>query len=226
MAREKSLRDGNGRSARLARWLDQKPTSETVDQLVLELKTSEGEWARLQVWPRALAFPTLAHEIDATVQDAANEQGQYITARCAWFDTAAGAYWTEHQLRVHPEDMAGQQAFDGSGQSQSILMQRHQERALGMGLNTINVAMVSMREAMELSRDTATQAQTENLELRARVTELEAENARLGGLLEQALAAAETAQAENAQADEQGNVIKLITKAMSAPGSSDLAPAK
>jgi hypothetical protein len=223
---EKTLRDGNGRAARLARWLDQKPALESVDQLVLELKTSDGEWARLQVWPRNNVSQFLATDIDATVQDAANEQGQYITARCAWFDSSAESYWTEHQLRVHPEGMGEQQAFDGTAQSQAILMQRHQERALGMGLNTVNLALQAMREAMELSRDTATQAQSELLALRERNAELEGENARLAGMLDQALTAAETARAEREEESEQSNVIRLIQNAITTPAPSAITPGK
>jgi hypothetical protein len=223
---DRSLRDGNGRVARLARWLDQQPSLSSVDTLLLELKDSEGEWSRLQVWPRSNVSQFLATEIDATVQDAANEQGAYLTARCAWFDTAAGAYWTEHQLRVHPEGMGDQQAFDGTAQSQAILMQRHQERALGMGLNTVNLALQSMREAMELSSSTATQAQSENLSLRERVAELEQENARLNGMLESAIAAAESAAAEASESDEQSNVIKLIQKAIAPPAPTAIAPGK
>ena len=115
---------------------------------------------------------------------------------------------------MHPEDMEGQQAFDGTPNSQSILLQRHQERVLQMGHGYTNTAMQAMREAMSLAQATATQAQSENLRLRERCNQLEEENAKLTGMLDQALGAAEAAEKEAAEESETGKVIQLIKSAM------------
>jgi DNA-binding transcriptional MerR regulator len=180
---------------------------------VLEHK-HEGDWQRLQVWPRSEVNQTLATNIDATVTELANELGAYVTARCAWFDSDKQTYWTEHALRVQPEDMEGFQAFSGDNTSQAIQMQRHQERVLGMGLSNINSAMQCLRESNQLVGEQARQAQSENLRLRERVAELEQENARLSGMLEQALAAAENAEAQAGDSSHEKQVLQLVTTAL------------
>ena len=55
--------DGNGRTARLARWLRELPRRKEVDTLVLEMKSEDG-WQRVQSWDRADAGMHLALPID------------------------------------------------------------------------------------------------------------------------------------------------------------------
>ena len=215
-----SLRDGNGRVARLARWLAQPPSSEKVDALVLEVK-EDGEWKRLQIWKREEVQQQLATLIDGTVTDLANELGQYLTARVVWMETATGAYWTEHALRVQPEDMEGSQAFDGTAQSIAIQNQRHQERTAGAAHALIASISITLRETNAQLRDTNQILSTENARLREdlyesreRISELEQENARLAGMLEQAVDTAEAAGKKTAEDDKTGQVLQLVTAAM------------
>ena len=214
---ERTLRDGNGRVARLARWLEQPPASATVDLLVLELRTPEGEWSRLQMWSRDQVSQTLAYSIDETIQDHANEVGTYTTARVAWFDSKRETYWTEQQLRVHPESMGeGMQAFDGTNQSQAIQLQRHQERVLGMGQGMQRESMQCMRETMQFNREIAANAQRENIELRTRVAELEGDLARMTAIADEAVRRAEQAEESSEASDDKKQVFQLIQGAIGA----------
>lgn len=220
MPKERSLRDGNGRVARLARWLSQQPASLATDTLVLEYK-EDSEWKRLQMWPRSEVAQQLAQQIDNTVTELANELGAYLTARVVWFDSKAQTYWTEHALRVQPEDMEGLQAFDGSAQSMAIQNQRHQEKMHTTGMGLLTQAALALRETNAQLLDSNRILGTENTRLREdlyttreRVAELEQENARLTGMFEQAVDTAEAAGAKSAEEDKTGQVLHLITTAM------------
>jgi hypothetical protein len=207
------LRDGNGRVARLARWLAQCPTSAGVDLLVLEHK-QEGEWQRLQVWPRSEAQAALAQMIDSTIVELANELGAYVTARCAWFDSARQVYWTEHALRVQPEDLDVSQAFSGDQTSIAIQNQRHQERVVSVHLGGFADAMRALRESSADMRAMKDQAVAECVAVREENAQLRAENLKLETMLEKALLAAENAENDNGGDSQQKQVLQLVTTAL------------
>lgn len=221
--RDRSLRDGNGRTARLARWLAQSPTSPSVDTLVLESR-QEGEWQRLQCWPIDRVSQLLASEIDELVVSLANELGAYVQARVAWWSSSTSSYWTEHALRVQPEDMGQMvQAFSGDQTSIAIQNQRHQEHMAGAWLRAVDASLGGLKQSSEDLRLVNSQVQSENLRLREElqeasrlITEQASEIARLTSDLEQAIAQVEeAAQAGGAKATAQHEqVIGLITTAL------------
>jgi hypothetical protein len=218
--KEKTLRDGNGRVARLARWLQQLPASEAVDALILEHK-EEGEWKRMQVWTRAEVNQQLATGIDSAITELANELGAYLTARVVWFDTTHGVYWTEHALRVQPEDMEGMQAFGGDAGSIAIQNQRHQERVVNMHLGMFGSSMNALKETNAALLESSRMTAAENLRLRedlyaarSQIAELEQEHGRLQNMLDEALSAAEKSTEKAEQAESTGDIIKMITSAV------------
>lgn len=218
----RTLRNGDGRVARLAKWLDTQPHSRTVDLLCLEVRT-DNEWSRLQTWPRDVVTAAVADDVDVLVQSHANECGAFLTARVAWFDTQAGSYWTSHPLRVTPDvptdalDPAGvavAQSFSGDAQSATIQTQRHLElmvrthvggfaaaqRALELSVSSLSQANEDLRSANEALRE-------ENFSLRAALLEAEAQR---DAALERAEQFAEEAQVS----DKQSNIITLATTAL------------
>jgi hypothetical protein len=219
MAKEKTLRDGNGRVARLARWLSEAPASASVDVLVLEHK-AEGEWLRLQMWPRASVNAGLAAIIDTAITELANELGAYVTARVVWMDSEKQAYWTEHALRVQPEDMDGQQAFDGTASSMAIQNQRHQERVFATNISLIGTSMAALREVngdlREANRITAAENHRLREELRAaqqKVELLTGEVSRLQTIADEALSQAESAAEKKQDESQSAQIVQLITAA-------------
>lgn len=217
---DRSLRDGNGRAARLARWLEQLPANPKITHLALEWK-SEGEWVRVQLWPRGEVTPLMAVPIDAAVTELANELGQYLTARVVWLEPEASMYWTEHALRVHPEDMEGQQAFDGSAGNVAIQTQRALERMLGQAANSQQQANTSLREgnAQLLESNRILGGENNRLredlyKLRDALVEKDEEIARLSALLERACEAAELAAQRGREDDHTGQVLQLVGKAL------------
>jgi len=218
-----SLRDGNGRAARLARWLEQKPSAPEIDHLAFEWK-NDGEWVRVQLWRRDEVSPALAGPIDAAACELANELGQYLTARVVWCDPKSGAYWTEHALRVQPEDFDGEQAFDGSTANVAIQTQRALERMLSMAGGSQMQANTCLREANGQLLESNRMLGGENTRLREdlyasreRVGELEQEVARREQLLERAIEAAELAEQRGKDDTQTGQVLQLVQRALSQP---------
>jgi hypothetical protein len=185
-----SLLDGNGRTARLARWLRELPKRTQVDVLVLEVKSDDG-WNRVQCWDRKEVGQHLALAIDAAVTDLANEVGAFVTAKVAWWDSAAGTYWTEHALRAQPEGMQGQQAFSGDAQSAAIQTQRGLERVMSAYMGGIETSQAMLRDSASIAQENFRASQTELMLLREKVAQLELENGQLAAQLEEALSAAE-----------------------------------
>ena len=217
----KSLRDGNGRTARLARWLAGSPP-DAFDTLMLESRES-GEWSRIQCWPRSHVGQGLAVEIDAIVQDAANELGAYLQARVAWYSSERESYWTEHALRVHPEDMGElEQAFSGDPQSATIQTQRHLERREA-AQSAMSMQLFSTLSSQNEMLQSQSQAQFEEIgalrrelgDVKRRCNDLEAENTRLMTIADEALTKAEAAE-QNAGSEEQSPVMQMVTQALMA----------
>lgn len=216
MGQPKTLRDGNGRVPRLARWLAQSPP-EAFDTLMLESRES-GEWSRIQCWPRAQVGQGLAIEIDAIVSDAANELGAYLHARVAWYSSERESYWTEHALRVQPDDMGDlPQAFAGDAQSATIQTQRHLERreaqqsAMGMQLFATLASQNELLQGQSQSQYEEIGALRRELsDARRRVNDLEAENSRLMTIADEALTKAEQAEQQTG-GEEQSPVVKMVT---------------
>lgn len=214
------LLDGNGRVARLARWLRDKPAGEGVDLLVLEVRGEDG-YERAQSWPRASVTMALAAVIDAAVVDQANEQGAFLSARVVWWDSAKGIAWATFALRVQPEGMQGQQAFAGDGASINIQYQRNLERMSALHMQAIGETVAMHRDAADDTRERARRAEREADDLRARLNESERariELERKVSELEDDLAAAmelaeeQTKHVEVAkkEADENGSLTKML----------------
>lgn len=214
------LFSGNGRVARLARWLREAPVRREVDQLVLEIKGEDG-YERIQSWPRESVSSALAVTIDAMVTDAANELGSYLSARVSWWDSERGAAWSTFALRVQPDGMAGQQAFSGEGTSVTIQLQRNLERSIAMHLSGIGEGVALARDQAQDARERARRAEYECDRLRERVNALEDEKAALVAKLretEDDLAAAmELAEETTAKVEESrkesessGALLKLV----------------
>lgn len=144
-----TLRDGNGRSARLARWLMKPPVSEAADTLLLEHK-QDGEWTRLLMWPREEVSPVLSVAIDEAITELANELGAYLTARVVWWSMDKDQYFTGHDLRVQPEGLDQQQAFSGDPQSANIQTQRHLENSHSLSMSALQLSMASLERTNKL----------------------------------------------------------------------------
>jgi hypothetical protein len=203
--------DGNGRTARLARWLRETPRRKQVDTLALELKSEDG-WARVQSWDRTDVGMHLALPIDAHVTDLANELGAYVTCRLSWLESATGATWTEHALRCQPEGIAQGQAFGGDAQSVAVQTQRALDRLVGAFMGGIETSTRLSERAAEIATSNYEGAQAELSLLRERVVTLEREKAEVEMQLEEALSAAERLSAESQQGAQQSQVTGLITQ--------------
>lgn len=207
------LLDGNGRTARLARWLREVPKRKELDTLVLEMKSDDG-WQRMQCWDRAEAGMHLALAIDAAVTDLANECGAFVTCQVAWLDSKSGQYWTAHALRAQPEGMGGQQAFAGDAQSAAIQTQRGLERLVGAYMGGIETSQRMCERSAEIAQSAYEGAQNELMTLRERVQALERENAELSSQLEAAIDAGERLEAQKAQGDQQSQAMGLFQQLM------------
>jgi hypothetical protein len=203
--------DGNGRTARLARWLRDLPKRPQVDTLVLELKSEEG-WARVQSWDRRDTGMHLSLPIDAHVTDLANELGAYVSCRLSWIESATGNTWTEHALRAQPEGMASGQAFSGDAQSAAVQTQRALERLVGAFMGGIETSTRLSERAAEIAASNYEGAQADLALLRERVVSLEREKSEVELQLEEALSAAERISAESQQQGQQQQVTGLITQ--------------
>lgn len=223
--------DGNGRIARLARWLRDKPAKETCEQLSLEVKGEDG-YERVQSWPRASVSMALATVIDAMVIDIANEQGSYLQARAVWLDAERGSPWSTFPLRVHPDPMPGQasaaQAFTGEGPNVTIQLQRQLSQVTALHLGGIQETFAQVRDSSEDTRERARRAEQEADRLRERVNVLEAENLALARenaeLRDDLTAAMELAEEQSAEAikakkekSENGDLMQLAGKFLGLP---------
>lgn len=180
--------DGNGRTARLARWLRELPKRKEVDTLVLELKTEDG-WQRVQSWDRADAGMHLALPIDSAVTDLANEIGAYSSFKIAWYESKSGAYWTEHALRAQPDGLTAAQSFSGDAQSAAIQTQRALERLVGQFMGGLETASTHLQRQADntqqlyehtlgeltLARERIARLERQVVELEAQVSEVEAQ---------------------------------------------------
>lgn len=211
-----SIRHGSMRTARLARWLDKLPASPTVDTLLLEVR-SEGEWSRLQAWERSDVSAQLADTINETIQEYANEQGSFTTARVAWWDEKLEKYWTTYDLRVPPEmgdGSDGGQAFSGDVQSTNIQTQRHLEFMMRQHVGGVAVAMQALRQTTETSNARVVELLEEVMQLRHDNLELKEQLLKTEAALEAALERAESISAEAEENEQQSNVVALVTKAL------------
>lgn len=216
-AAHRSLRDGNGRVARLARWLSSEPCA-GADLLRLETR-NDGEWECVQAWPRDAVGQHLAADIDALMCELANELGAYVVGRVAWFQSETATYWTSHALRVQPEDLGAMaQAFSGDATSQAIQLQRHQETVFSLNMQTAVRHHATLERMNELQHVQLERLSLENAKLREelwasqrRVVELETDAARAIAMAEDALSQAERVQkdAEEEKSDE-SPMIKMV----------------
>lgn len=207
--------DGNGRTARLARWLREMPKRAQVDTLVLETKSEDG-WTRVQSWERAEVGMHLALTIDALVTDMANEVGAYLTAKLVWVDSKTGEAWTEHALRAQPEGLQVGQAFAGGVQDVAIQTQRALERLVSAFMGGIETSTQSSARAAEIASSNFESAQAELQLARERIMQLEREKSELELELEQALGAAERIQQEAQSGAQQSQIASIFGQLLTA----------
>lgn len=202
--------DGNGRTARLARWLRELPKRREVDTLVLEMKSEDG-WTRVQSWDRPDVGMHLALPIDSAVTDLANELGSYVSCKVVWLESKTGQAWTEHALRCQPEGMTQAQAFAGDASSTAIQTQRALERLVGAYMGGIETSMRLAQQSTEIAASNYESAQAELSLLRERVITLEREKAELETQLEEAISLAEKTEEEAKSGQKQQQVMSLMT---------------
>jgi hypothetical protein len=218
------LLDGNGRAARLARWLRDKPVAAGVDLLALDVKTEDG-FERAQSWPKNSVSMALATIIDALVQDMANESGQYLSARVLWWDSEKSIAWATFPLRVHPENMGAQQAYSGEPANVTIQLQSRLDRATALHLGSISEVFQTVKESNEDTRERARRAEREADDLRAKYAESERARIdlerRVGELEDDLAAAMELAEEQTTkvaeakkEAEETGGLMKLVGPAL------------
>lgn len=213
-----SIKHGSGRVAGLARWLEKQPDNPDFDTLCCELK-SDGEWSRVQTWPRDQVHALLAELIDSLCQEYVDELGAYTTFRCAWWASETDRYWITRELRYQPNMGEGEpgQVFAGDLQSANIQTQRHLEKMASVHVGGFQSAMTALKLTTETLRDECQELREENRQLRARVAELEGENAQLHTQAEQAADLAESLVQKAESDDKESNVISLITKSLTGP---------
>lgn len=202
--------DGNGRTARLARWLRDMPKRKDVDTLVLEMKSEDG-WTRIQSWDRPDVGMHLALSIDSAVTDLANELGAYVTCKVVWLESKTGQAWTEHALRCQPEGMTQAQAFGGDAASTAIQTQRALERLVGAYMGGIETSLRLAERSSEIASQNYESSQAELGLLRERVITLEREKAELEAQLEEAISLAEKTEEEAKNGQKQQQVMSLMT---------------
>lgn len=223
----RGMLDGNGRVARLARWLRERPSSADVDTLVFELK-NDGEWDRVQTWRRDAVTLSLANMIDAMAQDSANELGAFVHVRAAWWCSATNVYWTAHQMKVQPDNMGAQQAFSGDGQSVTIQLQNNLHKMITLHTIGIGEGVALAREQAQDVRERSRRAERECDELRARVAILEREKLEferrcqqleddLEAAVELATEASDKAASNKGEAEQTNALVTMIGAAMSRP---------
>lgn len=203
--------DGNGRVARLARWLREMPKPRDVDQLVLEMKSEDG-WTRVQSWTRADVGMHLALPIDSLVTDLANEIGAYTSCKVSWISTESGEVWTEHALRAQPDGLQVTQAFGGTAQDTAIQTQRALERLVGAFMGGIETSSRLAERSAEIASANFEAAQAELGLLRERVIELERENADLEMQLEETVNSLEKTQTDQAQNAGKQQFTQMVTQ--------------
>lgn len=213
-----SIRHGSTRTARLARWLLKTPPNRTeYTTLWLEVRV-EGEWSRLQAWSLSDVTELLADDINATIQEYANEQGTFTNGRCAWWSEEHQKYWTTYDLRIAPEmgdgDQPVGQSFAGDVQSTNIQTQRHLEFMMRQHVGGISIAMGALRETTQMSNARVVELLEESIDLRRENTDLKEELLRTQALLDTALERAEGLAQEVENNDESSNVVALVTKAI------------
>lgn len=211
--------DGNGRTARLARWLRDMPTRRDVDTLVLELKSEDG-WTRVQSWDRSDVGMHLALPIDSAVTDIANELGAYVQCKVSWVDSKTGNTWTEHALRCQPEGMTQAQAFGGDASSAAIQTQRALERLVGAYMGGIETSLRLAERSSEIATTNYESAQAELSLLRERVVALERDKAELELQLEEAVTAAERIEEDAKQGASQQQFMGLMTQLVASKAAS------
>jgi hypothetical protein len=194
MAPKRSLTSGDNRVARLARWLKQLPSGEQWTDLRIETKQS-GEWSHVQSYARRDVLEALAEEIDALLVSVANECGEFLTARAVWFNPAADQYWTAFPMRVHPEDMAPGMAYTGEINNAFIQTQTHLEAMAKLHVGGFGSAIRA---------------------LRARLAQLEEDNANLSRELEAATELLEELEKQKPANDQNAQIINLATHAIQA----------
>jgi hypothetical protein len=128
MRDKRGLQDGNDREATIARWLKNEVLSERVTELVLTARCGDEAENIIARWPRERVHRDLAPEINALVQDFANDNGTTCNAHLTWM-TAEGQPWTSKGFRARCS--AGTEEtvrpLDASNVSLIQQLQRHLE---------------------------------------------------------------------------------------------------
>lgn len=219
----RGLRDGNDRTAVVARWLGRGPPPGAAE-LHLEVRDPHTEdWPTLARWKASEVDEPLATEINQLVQDTADDNGADVMCRLRWYDSATGGL-TEKSMRGRPAAEHAQHVrqLDGSMVSMLASNQKHTE-ALMMRM----VQMVGESESRWERMLDRQEAREERLhdKLLALMEERDAVRDERDAAIEAANDAAETAEAANRRAEEAeqsdkfGQVVEIGMKQIAAASS-------
>jgi hypothetical protein len=195
---DKSPRDGNDRVARIARWLARNPGPTAV---ALQLLVSVGDETDLaQIWDRQFVDDTgeaLAFDIDEQIKNVANEHRQQIRARLQWVTGDNPPQPLTSQTYVCNPDQSDIRAeLDGGGRSQAKQAQTHLEAMTRLLLPEVGTLLDRADKQTDRAYALLERRDAERDEAIARVAVLEAENAKLRGIVEEAITAAEELRAK------------------------------
>jgi hypothetical protein len=214
--------DGNDRVARVARWLRNPVKSERVTELVLECAVSDEAPMLLQRWARDDVHSEIAVEIDALIQDYADDKGTTCSASLQW-RLEDGSVWLSKGFRGLCQDNSRENVrpLDGSQLSIITQLQRHNEAKDRTIIELFRQSEDRWGKMFELM-DRA----LERSERRALMAEEQAEDAneerdQLAAVAERATATAEVAieQAEQTKTDDKlGQVVELVSRQLMSGG--------
>lgn len=219
---KRGLFDGNDRVARIARWLRNPVKSERVVELVLECAVSDEPPLLLQRWGVREVHTDLAPEIDALIQDYADDKGTTCSASLQW-RLEDGSCWLSKGFRGLCQDTSREnvRALDGSQLSIITQLQRHNEAKDRTIIELFKAAedrsnrMFDLFDrALERLERRALEAESERDEATEAMAELEQIADRATVTAETAVAAAESAKTD----DKIGQVVELVSKQLMAGG--------
>jgi hypothetical protein len=195
---DKSPRDGNDRVARIARWLARSPGPTAV---ALQLLITTGDETDLaQIWDRDFVEQSgeaMAWTIDELIRSTAEEHKIQIRARLQWVTADNPPQPLTSQTYVCNPDASDIRAeLDGGGRSQAKQAQTHLEAMTRLLLPEVGTLLDRADRQTERAYSLLDRRDKERDDAIARVALLEAENAQLRSLMEQAIAAAEEVRAK------------------------------
>lgn len=217
------------RTSRIERWLDTHKRIDKANTLKLEVQSGDEGIDVIATWEHDAEWSSarVASEVDACVQNLADENGSRVTARLVWI-TGAGETWTAFPLRADPAQ--GATNLDGSHRSQAVQSQahlqamgrmymekmesmEHQSNAMHEGtrklMESMSNALLAVHERNHQMMQRFDELMGENSELRARTVEAEEGANRAADVAEEAAKVVEDLKAEKS---DDGQVVQLVSK--------------